>query len=506
MVDWKIFDTYFINITGSAGGDQYLGRIIAGLNPLSSDFGTLPPHFTCDGTHVDAKEAMLLTFGALLEQHTDLEQLSGMLMLCLASLVYHSAWLTEQANTDPAHPFNNTTLLNNSALLAKLKPLVVLEATDNMPKATGVPPHVDNAIKMDALIVEVKEVLVEVKKIPTACKEYITEAFEEHEHANQTPSMAVINRALDERLKPLATQIQSIVDRIPGSTHRSAETPDAPAPAAVVSPLGMHHWGGRFWDVPQDFVFSTPSRWTGWVLWLLGLPDKGIRPFREMRAAALPKTTSGFKAIVQNDAHFRAYSGEYIMDGEHNGKHVFKCKSGAIIYFDATWKWNKTDDKTHWQYSSIDIADNELAEPPLKSTSWQPNSAERALAVPTAQNLSFKKLKTLYVVFKQEWAPIFRLMELGLDGGIPSGEITAEFIKSSYAEASSYIKDERASYIYEATRKGVPNPETWTLSTWSQKTKRSSIMKSGNAHDIGHLPAATFRNQKRPRVTMSESE
>ena len=110
-------------------------------------------------------------------------------------------------------------------------------------------------------------------------------------------------------------------------------------------------------------------------------------------------------------------------------------------------------------------------------------------------------MKSLRATFHEEWKPIFTLMEEGVTLPVPR-ELDAEFLKASYEQGSAYIKEQRASYLYlEDPRKGEPHPETWTLGTWSQRTKRSSIEAVGTASDIANLPVATtHRNRKRPRT------
>ena len=55
----KVFDIYF---KFGAIGDHYLGRIFAGINPHKSNFGDLPPHFSCGQENKFVDQAMQSMF------------------------------------------------------------------------------------------------------------------------------------------------------------------------------------------------------------------------------------------------------------------------------------------------------------------------------------------------------------------------------------------------------------------------------------------------------------
>lgn len=69
-------------------GDQFLGRVIAGLPLNSSKFACLPPHFDIICPPV-VDDCLRLMFPSLVH----LPALTSVLKLCLASLVYHSQYL-----------------------------------------------------------------------------------------------------------------------------------------------------------------------------------------------------------------------------------------------------------------------------------------------------------------------------------------------------------------------------------------------------------------------------
>ena len=78
----KVLDVYF---KFGAAGDQYLRRLLAFLDPSSSDFAVLPPHWKA------VRRGLRVCFGGVLEAHRDESyNPSGFLLLLLASIVHHS--------------------------------------------------------------------------------------------------------------------------------------------------------------------------------------------------------------------------------------------------------------------------------------------------------------------------------------------------------------------------------------------------------------------------------
>jgi len=61
--DWAITTVLDAYLKCTVGGDQTLGRILAGLNPNSAEFDVLPPHFLA-GNEDLVKRALDLVFGS----------------------------------------------------------------------------------------------------------------------------------------------------------------------------------------------------------------------------------------------------------------------------------------------------------------------------------------------------------------------------------------------------------------------------------------------------------
>ena len=81
-------------------GDHFLGRVLAGLDPNKSEFATPPPHFMMEGNLMedeDINAAMQMMYGPILDKYKDNAEINptGLLLMVLASVIYHSSWISE---------------------------------------------------------------------------------------------------------------------------------------------------------------------------------------------------------------------------------------------------------------------------------------------------------------------------------------------------------------------------------------------------------------------------
>jgi hypothetical protein len=84
----------------------------------------------------------------------------------------------DQVSQNPGHPFSAIPLLNNKALLARLKPLVTTDPVGQILKATGVPPTIEiaqNSKKVLALCIKTQE---GVQAMGETVKDTVFQAFE----------------------------------------------------------------------------------------------------------------------------------------------------------------------------------------------------------------------------------------------------------------------------------------------------------------------------------------
>jgi len=124
-----------------AAGDQYLGRVVAGLPVNDSKFAALPPHFRDNSDDMVKSGVEKMFPGLALENN-----LSSILRLCLASLVHHASFLIETLPHN--HPLLSTHIFANPGVLPGLGSR--LEAGDSSwMEPTGIPPHITLFKKLD---------------------------------------------------------------------------------------------------------------------------------------------------------------------------------------------------------------------------------------------------------------------------------------------------------------------------------------------------------------------
>jgi hypothetical protein len=127
----SVLKRYF---THDHAADAYLGRVLAGLDPSSLDFGLLPPHFAHDTTV--SHEQVLQCFPAFRARSgADV----GVLRFLLPSLVHHHDRLL--ALLPPKHRLRYTRFFEDTPLRLALAKHVVTGLDSPFLRASGIPPH-----------------------------------------------------------------------------------------------------------------------------------------------------------------------------------------------------------------------------------------------------------------------------------------------------------------------------------------------------------------------------
>ena len=317
----KILDLYW---HFSEPGDTYLGRILAGMDPNEERFGSLPPHWKVANPMGDAKirEAMHLMFATILQKWGgSTVDPTGILLLCLASIVWNVDFLKSTAARIPGHPFGMIPLLSNAALLAELKLLVTIEKEGQMTVATGIPPHIRQAVLIKSTLHVCKETFEAIKDMTEGVKVAVKQAFEEKaEECGQMTGerMQTMMEAYHSKMETLIDlKLAELNHSFPqnhilngGENNENANDDgiifaEGAEEEIVVNDQAIQHrlytYEGRFWQVPKDFEFPQGVRLdTGWKLWMCGLPSNEtngnnnirvqapVRPFRILKPTMLP--------------------------------------------------------------------------------------------------------------------------------------------------------------------------------------------------------------------------
>jgi hypothetical protein len=281
----KILDVYF---RFAMGGDQYLGRILALLDPSKETFSILPPHWK-DQTHPAVLRGMNLCFGGVLAAHSSTSHdPSGLLSLLLASMVYHSDWLYSVCANHPGHPFQLLPVLNDEELLLELKGLLTLEANDHVPMATGVPPHVEHqqAIKdVHAVCIETRNTVAQFRN---DIEKLISEAVDAKVASEGGVNLSILRDVVGSLKAELLEKLDSITIRSSDNDGSNGGVP-AVSPTVVLAGPFQFTYGGTCWCLPKSFQFPHGTmRFRGWTKWLRGaihidgVQRWRVKPYRKL--------------------------------------------------------------------------------------------------------------------------------------------------------------------------------------------------------------------------------
>ena len=322
--EWSLGGSLDVYWLFAAVGDTYVGRCLAGFDPDGEDIATLPPHFKVgsDSNNEAINEAMQLTFGSILEKYPEM---SGPLLLFLASIVYHESFLRTYIVKNSKHPFNSIAILHDADLLQKLKDLVTLEPGGEVTQVTGVPRY-NKLLKILREVIfgneaVIKQLIAKIDTIPSViCSAMNAEAAKA---GNVTPSMMMGH------LEILRDELKTVVtDQLTTAFEEFKQQLPAPAPAVanVTAPsLNLNRGDAatvygdygyvdedakgkkvrgkqQVFAVPKDFQFPSPCLKNAWITWFRGLPDNmsaksngsgyyraPVRPFRFIEPKYLPQ-------------------------------------------------------------------------------------------------------------------------------------------------------------------------------------------------------------------------
>lgn len=262
---WKLGDVQDRYLRYERAGDQFVGRTVCGLPLCSTQFATLPPHFTALNDTV--KDAITTLFPYL----STIPSMMPVLCLALASLVWHSDWI--RANVHRSHPVRSTYLLRTPALLQSLKCLVTCGIKSPVMTATGIPPVTDILVAFGE-VVEKVGLLISIFTRGTLLKEILdgVDALLEEKGVragNVTPDSlrAIITGILDERG---LTSLPAIARAAAGSPSPGPAQLPTPANGAVRLTSTWVWANGDVRNLPENFVFPKLPLYNCWELWLQG--------------------------------------------------------------------------------------------------------------------------------------------------------------------------------------------------------------------------------------------
>ena len=306
-----IFDIYWLF---AEAGDHYCGRILAGLDSLSSSFDVLPPHFIVGLENEKVKQALEVNFKFIfkLGEKDGYKNIHSLLLRCFASLIYHSNSLIEMSSKIPGHPFLSIPILQDAELLADLKKLVTIEPSPVIPCPTGIPPHSAMLKEVHAIKEIVEESRDEMIKFSETIANVVAEKIEQHAlsqghltYDNVTKILQTQAAEFSAKLKEQAeiqeerhNEMMAAIGGNNANQNKNASDTFVQNLKNVSSTTYSYYHNGKFHHVPINFALPTKVCFLrqAWILWLNGMPNfrnedgtpAPVMPFRKMDVKCLP--------------------------------------------------------------------------------------------------------------------------------------------------------------------------------------------------------------------------
>ena len=291
-------------------GDEYLGRILAGLDPNSVEFGTLPPHWKIvdplsNGYVLEAMKQLYHPIIKIGSENWKTEPVVGLLLRALPCLIYHSEAMMKLMADVPGHAFGNISIFHDVGLMNFLRELVTTEATPGvMVKASGIPPHIGLATQMQTVIKTLTTMTLEFSTQTTSIVDAVNKAIEDKSWENGQVTGTKLKEILDEfqasnmsQLEELRNEFAQIVSERRGDSQGERRGNGVTTRGHGNNATNTYMYGGKFYFVPEDFEFPQVKLREALRFWLKGQsvsPDgsKIVKPFRDLKTSGIPKRLS----------------------------------------------------------------------------------------------------------------------------------------------------------------------------------------------------------------------
>lgn len=285
---WSLGNVQDRYILGGAGGDQLVGRAVAGLPITDKDFAILPPHFSSQ------QLAMIDAFGwdLVWEGYSRYPECARRVIpFLLASIIFHVDWLERKLPAD--HPLFNqkafTVIVQDGRSLVDILRGQILtghgKCDQTGMQATGIPFHLAIAMELsevkeqlallqasnNASFAELKaSILTAVDALPIAVRDVILENFQVN-GANPV-TMADITKLLAAGQASMLATISAMIAPLQTAGTAAPSGVSTGGSVAPIFPIG-------YVVLPAGFVFPVVHAKALWDLWFFGNASLGVGPY-----------------------------------------------------------------------------------------------------------------------------------------------------------------------------------------------------------------------------------
>lgn len=256
-------------------GDHFLGRVVSGLPLNKPEFSVVPPHFE------NTKDMRMLV---VLEQTFPIymhhPSIFGILLLCLASLVYHREHLKNILPKN--HALHSTYIFRDDEEFEYLRLQISINESEDM-RASGVPPYIH-------LYKQQKETKDSVDALPNIIITKMSDLIDEKGVAAGNVTHAVLKELIQDALNTASQYNNGILLSQESERTRLRE---------------LYNWDGALRLLPKTFKFPKVDTFTAWLLWWFGSSANKYPPFSQISSRDLPtrnmqKSLSEWKIMMKH--------------------------------------------------------------------------------------------------------------------------------------------------------------------------------------------------------------
>ncbi|KAF0754916.1 hypothetical protein AaE_005148 [Aphanomyces astaci] len=239
---WSLGSVFERYMHYERAGDQFVGRVVAGLPLNQANFAVLPPHFVDNNS--DAVVAALdVTFPTL----SKVASMRGILAHGMASLVRHFDYVVD---TLPAkHIVFGTPIFRQPLMLEALK--AELATTNQRLQPSGIPPYI-----------EVYRLLEHqgssIDAMPRRIVDQMRGILDERDVTHGTITSVLIKQTIVDALQVLGVGRHLDEPALRREDEQGQRV------------TFLYSWGGRMHKLPEGFEFPLADTATAWSLWWLG--------------------------------------------------------------------------------------------------------------------------------------------------------------------------------------------------------------------------------------------
>jgi hypothetical protein len=242
---------------GGAAQDQYLGRILAGLDPNLVGFAVLPPHFH---SSFKSRELVRELYPAWKNWG---ESFEPVIAKCLASVVFHYDYF-KKSNCTRLH---STGLFTNEDFQKRLSAQLVSEKPvyeSKYIKATGIPPHTS--------------LLIQLEKINPDLKQMLTEVLDERDMGTSQVNRLYFDKTID-ALNKQNIRLEKKIDalRNVGNTNTANHT-------TMLTNDFLRKTKQR--RTPASFELNQGKTvYEAWISWIVGVKTQNVPPLYKLEGS-----------------------------------------------------------------------------------------------------------------------------------------------------------------------------------------------------------------------------